>query len=223
MKYRGVIVVVEGQTEEEFVNESLRPWLNSQSVFDVRAIKIRSSRDAKGGNIGYQKFKNDVTRLLKHEKDVLVTSLIDFFRLPPSFPQYDEARKITDKVKKVEFLENAIAADIDSQRFIPYIQMHEFEALLYTNVEGFKFLPELDLRQIIEIEAIIQKFPNPEQINDHPETAPSKRLKKIYPGYKKVLHGNFIIMENTFSALLEKCPRFRHWATSIVSRMKSSI
>lgn len=222
MKYRSLIVVVEGQTEEEFVNESLRPWLNSHDIFDVRAIKIRTSRDAKGGNVSYQKFKSDVTRLLKQEKDVFVTSLIDFFRLPSSFPHYDAARKMIDSEKRVEFLENAIAMDIDSERFLPYIQLHEFEALLFTSRLGFESLPNLQRRQFIEINEIMAAYPNPELINDNPETAPSKRLKKIYPGYNKVLHGNFVILENTFTALLEKCPRFRNWANAIVNKMKAT-
>lgn len=121
MKYRSVIVVVEGQTEEEFVNESLRPWLNNQEIFDVRAIKIRTSRTSKGGNTDYAKFRNDVMKLLKHEQDIFVTSLIDFFRLPSQFPQYDAAQKIADVEKRVAFLENALAQDIASNRFLPYI------------------------------------------------------------------------------------------------------
>ena len=216
MKHSKVIIIVEGQTEEEFVNESLRPWLNNHSIYDVRAIKIRTSQTGKGGSANYQKFKNDVSRLLNQQNDVLITSLIDFFRLPTSFPGYEEALRIPNVERRVEFLENALAEEINSERFLPYIQLHEFEALLFTRIAGFKALPDLGLKEIAEIKTVMELYPNPELINDNPTTAPSKRLEQIYPGYKKVLHGNFIILENTFQSLLEKCPRFRNWVECIV-------
>jgi len=216
MKYPKVIIIVEGQTEEEFVNESLCPWLNSRGIYDVRAIKIRTSQTGKGGSANYLKFKNEVLRLLTQQKDVLVTSLLDFFRLPTSFPQYEEAQKMSDVERRVAFLENALAVGINAERFLPYIQLHEFEALLFTKIEGFRALPGLDLKQVAEIESVIETYPNPELINNNPQTAPSKRLEQIYPGYEKVLHGNFVILENTFPSLLEKCPRFRNWVEDIV-------
>lgn len=219
MKYRSLIVIVEGQTEEEFVNESLSTWLNGRGIYDVRAIKIRTSQTGKGGNTDYTKFKNDVLRILKKEGDVLVTSLIDYFRLPNRFPKYDEAQKITLAEKRAAFLEQALVSDIASERFIPYIQLHEFEALLFADLKGFGELPGITSQQLAEISKIITNYPNPEYINDSPQTAPSKRLLSIFPPFKKVLHGNYIILENGFPALLEKCPRFRGWAEYLVLSM----
>lgn len=219
MKYRCLIIIVEGQTEEEFVNESLRTWLNGRGIHDVRAIKIRTSQTGKGGNTDYAKFKNDVLRILKKESDVLITSLIDYFRLPNRFPKYEEAQKITLAEKRTSFLEQALMSDIASERFIPYIQLHEFEALLFADLKGFGALPGIAARQLSDIQEIIEKYPNPELINDSPQTAPSKRLLSIFPPFKKVLHGNYIILENGFPALLEKCPRFRAWAENLVLSM----
>lgn len=219
MKYRSLIIIVEGQTEEEFVNESLRPWLSRQGIHDVRAIKIRTSQTSKGGNTDYAKFKNDVLRILKKESDVLVTSLIDYFRLPKQFPKQEEAKKIAVPEKRVKFLEESLASDIASKRFIPYIQLHEFESLLFVQMKGFEALPGITARQLADVQKIIENYPNPELINDNPQTAPSKRLLAAFPPFKKVLHGNYIILENGFPALLEKCPRFRAWAEALVLSM----
>lgn len=219
MKYRSLIIIVEGHAEEEFVNGSLRAWLGGQGIHDVRAIKIRTSQTSKGGNTDYAKFKNDVLRILKKESNVLVTSLIDYFRLPKRFPKQEEARKIASPEKRVAFLEESLSSDIASERFIPYIQLHEFEALLFADLKGFGALPGITARQLSDIQEIVGKYPNPELINDNPQTAPSKRLLTVFPPFKKVLHGNYIILENGFPALLEKCPRFRAWAENLVLSM----
>ena len=220
MKYRCLIIIVEGQTEEEFIKESFAPWLLGHDIFDVRPIPIRTSQRQKGGNINYRKFKNDVIRFLKSENEVLVTSLIDFFRLPTDFPEFKNAQKLNGSERQVEYLENALSDDIGEARFLPYIQMHEFEALLFTDLRGFVQLPGISPRQRLAFEKILQDYPNPELINNDPETAPSKRLEKIYPAYKKVLHGNYILLENSLSAVFEKCPRFSKWAHHLVLTMK---
>ncbi len=221
MKYRSLIIVVEGQTEEVFVNETLAPWLNSQGIFDIRAIKIRTSKTGKGGNVNFEHFKNTTENLLKQENDILVSSLIDFFRLPVKFPGFESSKKITSVEKRVEFLEYELAKTIDSERFIPYIQLHEFEALLFSKIEGFRIIPSIRQSEIDKISKVISDFPNPELINDNPETAPSKRLEKIITSYNKVLFGNFIIAENGLSSIFERCPRFKIWVFNLVAKMKS--
>lgn len=221
MKYRSLIIVVEGQTEEVFVNETLAPWLNTQGIFDTRAIKIRTSKTGKGGNSNFVHFKNTTENLLKRENDILVTSLIDFFRLPVKFPGFESAKKIANVEKRIEFLEHELAKNIDSERFIPYIQLHEFEALLFSKIDGFRIIPSIGQPEIDKISKIITDYPNPELINNNPETAPSKRLEKIIASYNKVLFGNFIIAENGITSIFERCPRFKTWAINLVVQMKS--
>lgn len=219
MNYRTLIIIVEGQTEEEFVNETIRPWMAAHGIHDVRAIKIRTSRTGKGGNANYLHFKSTTTLLLKQEKNILVTSLIDYFRLPNEFPGFVTAMKQSTVENRVAILETELGKDINSPHFVPYIQLHEFEALLFTKSAGFKVIPSLTPKALTEIEAIITKYPNPEYINDHPDTAPSKRIKNIIPNYNKVLFGNFIVLENGLSAILEKCPRFKNWLENLRVQM----
>jgi hypothetical protein len=218
-KYRALFIVVEGQTEEEFVNEIIRPWMLSHGIHDVRAIKIRTSKTGKGGNSNYLHFKNTTNLLLKQEKDILVTCLVDYFRLPSEFPGYATALTQKTVAKRVTILESELGKDINSPHFIPYIQLHEFEALLFTKSNGFSVIPSLGSKALTEIEAIITKYPNPEDINDHPDTAPSKRIEKLIPSYNKVLFGNYIILENGLSSILDKCPRFKQWLENLRVQM----
>jgi hypothetical protein len=217
-----LIVVVEGQTEEEFVRQSLRPYLASKGAHFVTPIKIRTSSGHKGGLTSYAKFKNDVTRYLRSEQNIIVSSLIDFFRLPTDFPGYDEALLKPFANDKVDTLEQELAKAIDDERFIPYIQLHEFEALLFTDVSGFETLVEIEIlsafarqRIIKDIQSIIDKYPNPEDINNRPETSPSRRLQRIIPGYNKVLWGNLIIETHGIERIVAKCPRFRQWVNKL--------
>ena len=192
-------------------------------IYDVRAICIRTSKTAKGGNTDYAKFKNDVVRYLKQEQDILVTSFIDFFRLPNKFPNYSEAQKINDVINKITFLEESLEKDISSDRFVAYIQLHEFEALLFTNIFGFTNIPKITPAQLGLIQKIINDYPNPEFINDNPQTAPSKRLERIVPRYDKVLYGNYIALDNTFNEILIKCPRFKNWVQKLAQAIKPEI
>jgi Domain of unknown function (DUF4276) len=101
-----------------------------------------------------------------------------------------------------------------------YIQLHEFEALLFTKWDGFEFCG-LSASARTAIQEILQDYPNPELINDHPQTAPSKRLIQLFAPakYKKPFHGNFIALENGFEAILEKCPRFKTWIDTLEKRL----
>ena len=213
---RRIIIVVEGDTEEEFVKSSIQPYFQGFGIHDVRGIKIQTSPGHKGGIGSYGKFKRNVENYLKQEKDIVVSSLLDFFRLPNSFPKYDDALKISYAKERVSFLENAMGEDINHHRFVPYLQLHEFEALLFTDLRGFEYC-NFSTHHQQAIQAVMEKFQTPEDINNHPDTAPSKRLMKIIPGYNKVLFGNIIIQENGFHSLLEKCPRFSAWIERLIN------
>lgn len=220
---RGIYVIVEGQTEEEFVRNTLAPFFASKGIHDVRGILVATSRGFKGGDLKYQRFKRTIERLLLSEKDILVTSLIDLYRLQSDFPEFQEARSITDPIKRVGFLESACAQDINHNRFIPYIQLHEFEGLVFAGKKGFNayFTNLVPVTNMKELHDTVDSYPNPELINDGAETAPSKRLLRLIPRYKKPLFGNMLILENGFDALLGKCPRFTTWVNGLVDTYRS--
>lgn len=218
---RSIIIIVEGATEEEFVKGVLRDYFFAQGIADVRPIQIQTSRGHKGGLVDFGRFERDVQRYLKAEHDILVTSLIDYFRMPNDFPGYQAARQTTDAMQRVEYLEQALADKINHRRFIPYFQLHEFEGLLFSNIQGFTYLPNLSPQDVKKIQDIMGEYSNPELINDGSETVPSKRLLKIIPRYQKSLDGPIIALENGIHSILHKCPRFRNWIALVIEKAKS--
>lgn len=219
-KMRGIYIIVEGQTEEEFIYTSLRPYLNRFEIYDVRAILLETSPGHKGGDLKYSRYISNIKNLLKRESDIIVSSLIDFFRLQTDFPQYDKAQKIVNKQERVRFLEEAITEKIGNPRFLPYIQLHEFEGLLFSDEKGIDYIPNIPPANKKILTDVINKHPNPELLNDGNETAPSKRLSKLIPGYRKTLHGPLIAEEIGIPLIIEKCPRFNEWIKKIIDAVK---
>jgi hypothetical protein len=210
--------IVEGETEEAFVKNLLRSYFQDRHIYDVRVFRI-TKKGGKGGFLNYQHLKNDVRRLLRQESNVIITSFVDFFRIPTSVPGYEKAMSFGSSREKIEYLQQSMAADIDNPRFIPYIQQHEFEALLFSIPDGFAALFE-DENIDKEINAILETYPNPEDINDNPQTAPSKRLLRIIPKYDKVIDGNLIAEEIGLEVILNKCYYFKKWIERLENAVK---
>lgn len=216
-----LFIVVEGQTEREFVNTMLRPWLNGFGIVEVTPVLIKTSRHGRGGHVNAEHLKNTIKGLLRetNDKELVVTTLIDFFRIPHNMPGYDDASRLTNSVAQVEALEQCLAKDINDWRFIPYIQRHEFEALVFSSNVGFeKYCSE---EQASQTAAIVDAFENPEDINSSPDTAPSKRLKQLIPSYDKVILGNLLALEIGMDTIIARCPRFAAWLNVIVERVQS--
>lgn len=208
--------VVEGQTEETFVNNILAPELSSLNIFpDVRCVQTgrKHGKVHKGGISTYIKLKNDLLRWMKEDKnsDVRFTTMIDFYALPKDFPGYQESRKQSNSQKRIAILEHAFQTDIKDYRFIPYIQCHEFEALLFSDPSKFKFAYPNKIDEIKQLIAIQSQFESPEDINEGKDTAPSKRIKKIIHEYNKVSAGCNIAMQIGLAKMREENPHFNEW------------
>lgn len=202
-------IVVEGQTEEAFVNDLLMPYLGeAYQLWDVTPILIRTSATGRGGFSNYDYLRRDLLRLLR-EQDVVVSMLVDFFRCPETPGKEFWSRKV-GHLAEAEEREHQLALDIANDRFIPYIQLHEFEALLFASSEGFAS-QDFEPHQIKELQQVCREFPNPEEINTSPEGAPSKRLLQAVPYYHKVKHGRAIAQTIGLHVMLERCPRFAAW------------
>lgn len=205
-------------TEKEFVQSIIAPYLQSFEIFSVIPILIRTSKTGKGGFVNYEHLKRDALRLLKSShNDIIVSMLVDFFRCP-ELPFKERWGNITNHQIQVNKMEMYIAEDINNCRFIPYIQLHEFEALLFTSNAGFQ--EYFTASQQAKTNQIIQSYPNPEDINSSPEGAPSKRILAIEEKYDKVLEGNLIALCVGIEKMLEKCPRFKRWIEKLVEKCK---
>ncbi|WP_159479866.1 DUF4276 family protein [Chryseobacterium sp. 18068] len=214
---RAVYIIAEGQTEEQFINEILRPYFLRFNIYDVRAILMETSPGYKGGDVIYSRYKYNIELLLKKESDIIVTSLIDYYKLDTGFPNYNEALKIHDKFIRLDNLEESIRRDIPNPRFIPYIQLHEFEGLLFSSMDGFNYLTNIPENSLKCLEKIVNSFENPELINDGVLTAPSKRLVNLIPGYQKTFHGPIIADEINIDVIISKCKRFENWLNEIIN------
>lgn len=216
-------ILVEGATEREFVSNVIYPYLLDRGISNVRTITIETSPGYKGGDVRYlARFKPYIQKILSGKEDLIVTSFIDFYRLRNDFPNYEKIKTLRTAEEKVSLIEQGCLEDIQDYRFIPYIQLHEFEGLLFSSPNGFNELfPDLPPSNRKELLATIEQFPNPEMINDRPEFAPSKRLEKLIPHYQKPLYGSMIALENGISSIIEKCPRFNNWIQTLIMRMKA--
>lgn len=204
-----LIIICEGQTEIEFCKDVLfKHFLKKGIIIQTPLIKKSG-----GGIVTWEALKNQIELHLK-EKDVFVTTFIDYYGIPDNYnyPSWDESKKISDRNSRMDFLENAMRNSINQNRFIPYIQLHEFEGLLFNNIDIFdqNFNPsELNTRQ--ELVNILNTYPNPELINDSPLTAPSKRLERIITGYSKIVFGSILAEEIGLNNIRAKSPRFHNW------------
>jgi hypothetical protein len=214
---RELIIIAEGYSEEEFVKNLIRPYLNQFGIVSVTPIKVSSGPGLKGGirKGSYSKLRKDAQRYLLETNDTLVTTFIDYYHLPKDFPGYSEAMIKNPTIERIKYLENAMKDDISPRRFIPYIQMHEFEALLFTDIRGFKELPEVNSNHLDKIQEILNVYQNPEEINDGNDTSPSNRLINIIKSYNKILYGSYIPLVNGFNTILQKCPRFNQWIENL--------
>jgi len=214
-------VITEGQTEETFVRDLLAPEFGRRNIF-LTARSVETSRKNttiyRGGLINYEKAKNDIIRWLKQDKASIVTTMFDFYALPDSFPGMNMANQKKSNIKtKIELLESKFKEDINfGDRFIPYIQLHEFEGLLFTNIEIInKTMRFSEGDKSPDLSSIINEFENPEMINDGKETAPSKRLLTLYPGYDKITNGITIAKKIGLLEIRKKCPHFNEWLEKI--------
>jgi hypothetical protein len=208
-----VLASVEGQTEETFVRDVLAPHLAAYDVsLETRLVatkRVKAGRAFKGGLFTYTVARDEIRRLFRDHNAAAITTMYDLYGLPNDFPGY-AARPLGDPYAKVKHLEAALAHDIADRRFYPYLQLHEFEALLFADAAATAgIFPES--QGLEDLQKIRAAFASPEEINDHPDSAPSKRLLKIYPGYQKTFHGPLAIDEIGLDTLRKECRHFCQW------------
>lgn len=204
-----VFIYVEGPTEERFVKDVLQPYL--------RGVNVRLQIFNCYGTIKYQsKLRKFILQKVNEAGIDLVTTMFDFYKLPKDFPGQRDL-PTGNCYDRVAHLETAFSKDIGHRKFSPHIMLHEFEALLFSDpVEIAKAFPHKD--ESHELQKIKTSHRNnPEEINDNEMTAPSKRIKKLYPSYDKVLQGPTIIQQIGLEVIRAECSHFKEWLTKLES------
>ena len=213
-----LIISVEGQSEEAFVKDILAPHLAVFGVYASATIVGKLVAQRRGHRVrGGGRFKHwykDIERVLKGDRSsgLRVTTLFDLYGLPSDFPGMDIHRDDTDTNRRCDALQASLGAAFGDRRLIPYIQRHEFEALVLASLPALRGLLDApdDLGGLDALEKEIAGT-SPEDINDGSETAPSKRLLRHVPGYRKILHGPQAAAATGLPALQAACPRFDAW------------
>lgn len=208
-------ITVEGQTEERFVKWLLAPYLkarglNMQPVLMLNSL-VRRSRGG-WGNGNYQVFKAGIMPLLKAYPLHFHTTLVDYYGLAQDWPRYAQALALPTVYERVHALEAAFAADVNHPNLIPYIQVHEFEALLFSRADLMDDYLETE-GAFTQMRAEFSQ--NPEFINNSRATAPSKRILSLRPSYKKTVDGLLLAQSMGIEAMRQACPHFNDWLTRL--------
>lgn len=224
-----LLVLVEGETEEDFVKEVIRVHLVSRGYDSVSARLFGNARlrSRRGGIRPWQSARQDILRHLKQDSGCVVTSMVDYFGLPHSgeraWPGRADAAVVATTAMKASIVATALADDIASamswssskrMRFVPFVVMHEFEGLLFSDCQGLAGAigrPGLSAR----LQAIRDEFQTPEDINDSAATAPSKRLQALVPGYQKRLSGVQAAIAIGLPNIRAACPQFSGWIAAL--------
>ena len=212
-------VVVEGQAEETFINELLAKHLAAFGVFlTARRVEFgrKQGRLYRGGLINYPKLQKDVLNWLNHDTDARVTTMVDLYALPEDFPGRRDAANVADPHQRVAYLENAFAEAIDCRhRLIPYIQLHEFEAILFTDISKLANYYPAFTASLQRLVTEASRYASPELINEGETSAPSKRILREVPLYDKVTAGSLLAIELTLPVIRQACPHFNGWVTGL--------
>lgn len=213
-----VYVIVEGQTEEQFVKKVLAPYLNHQQIY-LKPIVLQTSRIQRGGGVNKDRFLRHVSNTLKMQRSI-VTSMIDLYGLSKNFPGCDQLKPEMSGNQKADIIEACLHQAVveytncRSDRFIPYVQPYEYEALLFSDIDQLVQVEPgwSHAKYVTALQAIVNQFETPEQINGQRDTLPSNRLHQILtPTYRKVRHGPLIAQRITIPVLAEKCHHFAAW------------
>lgn len=217
-----LLIHVEGQTEENFVNEVLAShlWDCGYSSVSARIVGNVRQRARRGGIRPWPSVRKGIANHLKSDRSCAATTMVDYYGLPRDGPGAWPGRHETSRLpleRRAEHVEKACARDLEEhfgadlgRRFVPFVMIHEFEALLFSDCRGFaQGIGQPSAYG--ELQRIRKEFSTPEEIDDSPEGAPSKRIERVIPGYDKPFMGTLASLEIEIHTMREECPHFASW------------
>lgn len=217
-----VVVICEGQTEETFVRDVLEPHFSPFGLY-LNAQTIETSPGHRGGALNYDRVKVQLRNTLRQRSAPVVTTFFDLYRLDKRFPGFDAAMAKGAMDVKIGALNLALATDVvalaecDPARFIPHIQPHEFEALLFSDVVTLTGVERNWVRHTAVLSTIRRDADTPEHINDRPETKPAAHLERLLksPRFSKLDHGPIAAARMGLPCIEQECLHFAAWLQRI--------
>lgn len=213
-----IIAIVEGKTEQIFIQRIVSPYLWTKDIFMTPIIASKPGQ--KGGDIKFSRISKDIELHLKQRRDTYLTLFLDYYGLKPDWPGYLNSKEKRNSAEKAKAINsetvNALKemfGDFEvTKRFIPYLSIHEFEALLFSDPSVLSSYLNVSETQVTDI---VLACGSPEEINDSQHTAPSKRLLALSKRFKKTTTGITVADEIGLGKIRENCPIFNGWLTEI--------
>jgi len=214
-----LVIIVEGETEQTFVRDQLVAHLVLHNTIAWPVLPGR--RRSHGGVKKWEVAQQDIVRTLKERR--YCSTMFDYYAMPSDWPGREDATEMAWS-ERAGHVETMILADVteamggsfNPKYFIPYVQLHEFEALAFADVKKLASVlapigTDTEERLTEKFNAVLAVAGNPEAINDGYETCPSRRIGKIVPAYKKRLLGPTITKRIGLNVLREHCTHFGKW------------
>jgi len=217
-----VVVVCEGETEEEFVRDVLAPGFCGVGLY-LEAQMVQTSPGHRGGALNYDRVKPHLRNTLRQKSAPVVTTIFDLYKLDKRFPGFEQSRALPDLGQKLDVLRRELHADVvaaagcQPDRFIPYIQPYEFEALLFSDVPTLTRVEQGWQAAAQALAAVRAAADSPEHINDRPETKPAAHLERELsnPSYRKRRHGPIAAQKIGLAKIEAECAFFAAWLAQI--------
>lgn len=201
-------VSVEGPTEETFLKEALVEHLSTMGIHLYPVVL--------GGDVTVERLASQMAVLFWNHD--YVTSLVDFY----GFQQKGNStpQELEELVK--EAVREKVRHDWNRTRVLPYVQRYEFEALLFSDPRAFSVLRYASEEAVSDLRSIGLQYATPEEIDDSPDMAPSKRIQRAIPRYDKVVDGSRVAKAIGLELIRAKCRRFNEWVTGLESLTKEA-
>jgi Domain of unknown function (DUF4276) len=216
-------LTVEGQTEAAFAVEVLQPHLTAFEVYMWRP-RFTGPHGRRGGRIPQGGMLNtfahviaDIRRWLREDSslDARFSMMVDLYSLPVDFPGYVDAQAIPDPIARAARLEQELSKLLDDGRFIPYLQVHEFEALILSRPRAIGAIYDTPATAISNLEAECAAFESPEHIDQGQHTHPKARIKSCFPGYEQTVAGPLLAGDIGLAHLRIACRHFGEWLSRL--------
>lgn len=216
---RPIFIIVEGQTEQDFFRECLCPYWREQHGINEVYVRLLGPPGGKGGNVSAARICHDAERLLKQRSDAIVSTFVDYYGIRTSLPNYSHCQTLSTADQRIACLEEGLTVLVNSLRFVPYIQKHEFEALLFSRDQADNTYITKKLREAIQQMSV--GFADSEEIDS--DFPPSKRLITLFSEHERVSYdkrtfGSVLALEIGMPSILKNCPRFASWVENLAQR-----